>query len=99
MLALMLDAGALEAVVITMLPFLLWRTPIGSTNLLLHLVSLSVMMLCSFGRVEVMSVWLLIMTTRSLSSLGYIFIRAGGATRACCCGGVPAAAAWAKVFV
>jgi len=34
MLALMLDDGALGAVVITMLPFLLWHTPIGSASLL-----------------------------------------------------------------
>jgi len=44
-LALMLDAGALGAVVMTMLPFLLWRTPIGSASLLLHFVSSCVMML------------------------------------------------------
>ena len=99
MLALMQDAGALGGIVITMLPFLLWRTPICSANLLLHLVSSSVMMLCSFGRVEVMSVWLLVVTIRSLSSLGYVFVRAGGAAGACCCGVVLAAAAWAKVFV
>ena len=70
MLALMLDAGALGAVVITMLPFLLWRTPIGSASLLLHFVSSSVMMLCSLGSVGVMSCWLLVEMIRSLSSLG-----------------------------
>ena len=70
MLALMLNAGALVAVVITMLPFLLWHTPIGSASLLLHLVSSSVMMVCSFGSVRVMSNWLPVMTMRSLSSLG-----------------------------
>jgi len=70
MLALMLDAGALGAVVITMLPFLLWRTPIGSASLLLHLVSSSVMMPCSLGSVGVMSVWLLVEMIRSFSSLG-----------------------------
>ena len=70
MLALMLDAGALGAVVITMLPFLLWRTPIGSASLLLHLVSASVMMPCSLGSVGVMSVWLLVEIIKSLSSLG-----------------------------
>jgi len=69
-LALMLDAGALGAVVITMLPFLLWGTPIGSASLLLHLVSSSVIILCSFGRVGVMSAWLPVVTIRSLSSLG-----------------------------
>jgi len=55
MLALMLDAVALGAVVIIMLLFLLWRTPIGSTSLLLHLVSSLVMMLCSLGHMRVMS--------------------------------------------
>jgi len=69
MLALMLDAGALRAVVITMLPFVLWRTPIGSASPLLHLVSLSVMMLCSFGSVGVMFDWLPLVMMRSLSSL------------------------------
>jgi len=69
MLALMLDAGALGAVVITMLAFLLWRTPIGSASLLLHLVNSSVMMLCSLGSVRVMSAWLPVEMIRSLSSL------------------------------
>jgi len=69
-LALILDAGALGAVVITMLCFLLWRTPIGSANLLLHLVSSSVMMLCSLGSMAVMSAWLLVEMIRSLSSFG-----------------------------
>jgi len=70
MLALMLDASALGAVVSTMLLFLLWRTPIGSASLLLHLVSSSVMMLCSLGSVGVMSAWLPAEMIRSLSSLG-----------------------------
>ena len=70
MLALMRDAGTLGAVVITILPFLLWRTPIGSTSLLLHLVSSSVMTLYSFDSVGLMSAWLPVMTMRSLSSLG-----------------------------
>jgi len=70
MLALMLDTGALGAVGSTMLPFLLWCTPIGSASLLLHLVSSSVIMLFSFGRVGVMSVWLPVVMIRSLSSLG-----------------------------
>ena len=70
MLALILDASALGTVLITMLPFLLWRTPIGSASLLLHLLSSSVMMLYSLGKVGVMSVWLLVEMMRSLSSLG-----------------------------
>jgi len=98
MLALMLDAGALGAVVMTMLPFLLWRTPIGSASLLLYFVSSSVMMLCSFGRVAVMSVWLPVVMTRSLSSLGYVLARAGGTAGGCCGGLAAAAAACAKVF-
>jgi len=69
-LALMLDAAALATVVITMLPFLLWRTSIGSASLLLQLVSSSVMMPCSFGTVCVMSDWLPVVIMRSLSSLG-----------------------------
>jgi len=55
MLALMLNARALGAVVITLLPFLLWRTPISSASLLLYLVSSSVMMLCSLGSMGMMS--------------------------------------------
>ena len=70
MLALMLDAGPLRAVVMTMLPFLLWRTPIGSASLLLHLVSSSVMMLCSLGNLGLISAWLPVEIIRSLSSLG-----------------------------
>jgi len=70
MLALMLDAGALGAVVITILHFLLWRTPIGSASLLLHFVSSWVMILCSLGSVGVMSCWLLVEIIRSLFSLG-----------------------------
>jgi len=70
MLALMLDAGALGAVVITMLPFLLWHTPIDSSSLLLHLVSSSGMMPCSFGSLGVIFDWLPVVTIRSLSSLG-----------------------------
>jgi len=70
MLALMLDTGALGAGVITMLPFLLWHIPIGSVSLLLHLVSSSVIMLCSFGIVGVMSDWLPVLMIRSLSSFG-----------------------------
>jgi len=70
MLALMLDAGALGSVVITILPFLLWRTPIGRASLLLHLVSLSMIMLCSLGKMGVMSVWLPVEIMRSLSTLG-----------------------------
>jgi len=70
MLALMLDAGALGVVVITMLPFLLLRTPIGNASLLLHFVSSSVIMLCSLGSVGVMSAWLPVEMIRSLSSLG-----------------------------
>jgi len=58
MLALMLDAGALVAVVITMLSFLLWRTSIGSASLLLHFVNSSVIMLYNLGKIGVMSVWL-----------------------------------------
>ena len=69
MLALIHDAGALEAVVITILPLLLGHTPIGSASLLLHSVSLSVIMLCSFGRVGVMSIWLPVVIIRSLSCL------------------------------
>ena len=69
-LALMLDTGALGAVVITMRPFLLWRTPIGSASLFLHLVTSSVMMPSSFGSVGVMSACLPVVTIRSLSSLG-----------------------------
>jgi len=93
MLALMLDAGALEAVVTTILRFLLRRTPIGRANLLLHFVSSSVMMLCSLDRVGVMSAWQLVAMMRSLSSLGYVLARAGGAAGACCCGGPTAVAA------
>jgi len=70
MLALMLDAGARGAVVTTMLPFLLWHTPIGSASRLLHLVSSFVIMACSFGKVEMMSNWLPVLMIRSLSSLG-----------------------------
>jgi len=55
MLALMLDADALGAVLMAMLPFLLWRTPIRSASLLLHFVSSSVMMLCSLGNLGLMS--------------------------------------------
>ena len=69
MLALMLEAGTHGAVVITILPFLLSRTPIGRASLLLHLVSSSLIMACNFGRVGVMSCWLVVLTTRSLSSL------------------------------
>ena len=69
-LALMLEAGARGAVVITILPFLLRRTPIGRASLLLHLVSSSVIIACSLGRVGVMSCWLVVLITRSLSSLG-----------------------------
>ena len=100
MLALMLDAGALGAVVTTMLPFLLRRTPIGRASLLLYFVSSSLMMPCSLGRVGVMSAWLLVAIMRSLSSLGYVLARAGGTAGACYCGGLAAAAAaaWAKVF-
>jgi len=98
MLALMLDAGALGAIVMPMLPFLLWRTPIGSTSLLLHFVSSSMMMLWSFGKVAVMSVWLPVVMTRSLSSLGYVLARAGGAAGAWCGGLAAAAVACAKVF-
>ena len=98
-LALMHDAGALGAVVITILPFFLWRTPISRASLLLHFVSSSMIMLCSFGRVAVMSVWLLVVMTKSLSPLGYAFARAGGAAGACYGGHVAAAAAaCAKVF-
>jgi len=97
-LVLMLDAGALVAVVMTMLPFLLWRTPIGSASLLLHFVSSSVMMLCRFGRVAVMSVWLPVVMIRSLSSLEYVLARAGGAVGACYEGLAAAATACAKVF-
>jgi len=94
MLALMLDAGAVGAVVTTMLPFLLRRTPIGRASLLLHFVSSAVMMPCSLGRVRVMSPWLLVAMIRSLSSLGYVLARAGGAAGACCCcRGLAAAAA------
>jgi len=100
MLALILDAGALGAVVTSMLPFLLKRTPIGRASLLLHFVSSSVMMPCSLGRVEMMSAWLLMAMMRSLSFLGYVLARAGSAAGACSCGGLAAAAAaaWAKVF-
>jgi len=70
MLALMLEAGARGAVVMTILPFLLSRTPIGRASLLLHLVSSSVMIECSLGRVGVMSVWVVLLITRSRSSLG-----------------------------
>jgi len=100
MLAFILDAGALGAVVITILPFLLWRTPRGSASLLLHLVSSSVIILCSSSRVGEISAWLLVVTIRSRSSLEYVFACAGGAADACCYSGVPAAvaAAWAKVF-
>ena len=69
MLALMLEAGARRAVVITTLPFFLRRTPIGRASLLLHLVSSSVIMGCSLGRVGVMSCCVMVLTTRSLSSL------------------------------
>jgi len=69
MLALKFDAGTLGAVVITILPFLLWRTLIGSTSLLLHVVSSSVIMLCSLDKVGVMSVWLPVEMMRSFSSL------------------------------
>jgi len=55
MLAPMLDAGARGAVVTTMLRFLLWHIPIGSASQLLDLVSSSVIITCSFGRVAVMS--------------------------------------------
>jgi len=70
MLALRLEAGVRGAVVITILPFLLSRTPMGRASLLLHLVSSSVIMAYNFGRVRVMSCWLVVLTTRSLSSLG-----------------------------
>jgi len=70
MLALMLEAGARGAVVITILPFLLSWTPMGRASLLLHLVSSSVIIACNFGRVGMMSSWLVLLTTRSLSSLG-----------------------------
>jgi len=85
--------------VTTMLLFLLWRTPIGSAKRLLHLVSSSVIMPYSFGRVVVMSNWLPVVIIRSLSSLGYVFLRAGGAVAAGCCGGIPVAAAWVNVLV
>jgi len=55
MLALMLDAGALGAVVMTMLSFLLWRTSISSASLLLHFVSSLVMILCSLGNLGLIS--------------------------------------------
>jgi len=42
MLALMLDTVVRGAVVMTMLAFSLWRSPIGSASWLLHLVSSSV---------------------------------------------------------
>jgi len=97
-LALMLDAGARGAVVTTILPFLLRRTPIGRASLLLHLVSSSVMISCNLGRVGVMSVWLLVLIIKSRSSLGYILARAGGAADAsCCCEGSAATTACAKV--
>jgi len=69
MLPLMLEAGAHGAVVIIILPFLLSRTPMGRASLLLHLVSSSVILACNFGSVRVMSCWLVVLTTRSLSSL------------------------------
>jgi len=75
-LALMLDAGARRAVVTTILPFLLRRTPIGRASLLLHLVSSSVMIPCNLGRVGVMSIWLLVLVIKSRSSLGYVLVRA-----------------------
>jgi len=45
-----------------------------------------------------MSAWLPVEMSRSLSSLGYVLARAGGAAGTCCCGGLAATAAWAKVF-
>ena len=100
MLALMLDVGALGAMVITILSFVLWYTPIGSASLLLHLVGSSIIILCSLGRVGVMSAWLPVVTIRSRSSLGYVFAHVGSAAGAGCYGAVPAAAAatWVKVF-
>ena len=55
MLALMLEAGAHGVVVMTILPFLLRRTSMGRASLLLHLVSSSVMIEYSLGRVGVIS--------------------------------------------
>jgi len=69
-LALILDAGSVGVLVITMLPFLLWRTPIGSASLLLHLVCSLVMILYSLGSLGMMSGWLPVEMIRSLSSLG-----------------------------
>jgi len=48
-LALMLDAEALGVVVITMLPFLLWRTPIDSASLLFWLPVEMIRSLSSLG--------------------------------------------------
>jgi len=98
MLALILGAGALWAVVITMLPFLLRWTPIGSASLMLHFVSSSVIIPCSLGKLGVMSAWLLVAIMRSLSSLGYVLAQAGGAAGACCCREPAIIAARAKVF-
>ena len=67
-LALMLEAGARGAVVTTMLPFLLRRTPIGRASLLLHFVSSSVITACSLSRLGVMSVSVVVLMTRSRSS-------------------------------
>jgi len=69
MLALMLEVGARGAVVITILPFLLSQTSMDRASQLLHLVSSSVIMVCNFGRVGMMSCWLVVLTTGSLSSL------------------------------
>jgi len=57
-----------------------------------------VIITCSFGRVVLMSDCLPVVMIRSLSSLGYVFVRPVGAVGACCCGGGPAGAAWAKVL-
>ena len=69
MFALMLEAGARRVVVITILPFLLDRTPIEKASLLLHLVSSSVIIECSLGRVGMMSNRVVLLITRSHSSL------------------------------
>jgi len=64
-----LDADTRGAVVVSMLSFLLLRTPIGSASLLLHLVSSSIMMLCYFGSMSVMSDCLPVVMMRFLFSL------------------------------
>ena len=50
------------------------------------------MMLCSLGRVRVISAWQLVVIMSSLSSLEYVLARAGDAAAACYCGGFAAAA-------